>query len=271
MAKFNYRKWVTDYKYSGRSLFEQNSTGSATTGSATGSASTGSASTGSAATGSASKPKLKRKLRRLNEQTGCTGSAAQIVTSCESGITLSPVDDASQAQTFTYAQVCADPSLLPIDLNNMVPDGSSICACVESVNCGDTGSEGGGCPEGTQLNTYLCPNGPTGGGETIENCCTGSSEPTGSITGSCDNFNNLASENQLLACQAYFNLANPQMDPNLTQWVDGGNCCEGIYTGSMAGGMPSPQGGSKPKPKLKEKNLKEIKYVIKRAIDNLNK
>ena len=257
IGSFNYKKWITENKYG--IINEQ--TGSAT----------GSASTGSASTGSASKPKLKRKLRRLNEQTGCTGSAAQIVTSCESGITLSPVDDASQAQTFTYAQVCADPSLLPIDLNNMVPDGSSICACVESLNCGDTGSEGGGCPEGTQLNTYLCPNGPTGGGETIENCCTGSSEPTGSITGSCDNFNNLASENQLLACQAYFNLANPQMDPNLTQWVDGGNCCEGIYTGSMAGGMPSPQGSSKPKPKRKEKNLKEIKYVIKRAIDNLNK
>ena len=101
---------------------------------------------------------------------------------------------------------------------------------------------------------------------------TGSLEPFVTSSG-CDSFNTLASENQLLACQAYFNLANPQMDPNLTQWVDGGNCCEGIYTGSMAGGMPSPQGGSKPKPKpkpkRKEKDLREIKYILNKEIKKL--
>ena len=74
MTKFDYRKWVTNYKTSNRGLFEQKTTGSASTGSAsTGSASTGSASTGSAATGSRTGSALKRRKRKakgVKEQIG---------------------------------------------------------------------------------------------------------------------------------------------------------------------------------------------------------
>ena len=162
MAKFDYKKWVTNYKNNNLGIFEQKLTGSASTGSAsTGSASTGSMSTGSVSTGSMS-----------------TGSAS----------TGSASTGSMSKSRFNRRKLRKNPRM-----REQFPTGSA------------TGSVTG-------------------------------SEATGSITGSCGNFGTLPSSIQLTACQAYYNLANPQSDPNLTQWVDSGNCCEGIYTGSMATG-----------------------------------
>jgi hypothetical protein len=181
MAKFDYKKWVTDYKYSGRSLFEQNSTGSAATGSATGSASTGSASTGSASTGGASKPRLKRKSRRLKEQfsTGSmTGSASTGSASTGSASTGS----ASTGGKFRNPRSRFNKKSRRLE---------------EQVNQWS-------CPQGTSMNYQACNTGSmalsgwdpgTYLGEFIEDvsqwinlCCTGGNTPGAEATASicCD-------------------------------------------------------------------------------------
>jgi hypothetical protein len=142
-------------------------------------------------------------------------------------------------------------------------------------------------------------------------CCTGSSdsswggsEPTGSVTGSgedtpddfgpnewdpnltgsCDNFDNLPSDMQTLACQAYNNLGDTN-NPSLTMWVQSGNCCGNEATGSASTGsegQPGPQGmpsaiGSKrkdppptlPTDKKRKEKLKEIYYKITKKINKL--
>jgi hypothetical protein len=92
------------------------------------------------------------------------------------------------------------------------------------------------------------------GSQLVQTMYQATGSATGSITGSCDNFNTLTPDAQLTACQAFYNLASPQNDPNLTQWVDGGNCCGEVYTGSMAQGMPSMT--RRPQRKNKNKNEK---------------
>lgn len=90
----------------------------------------------------------------------------------------------------------------------------------------------------------------SGGDDNVDDFGEGQWDP--SLEG-CGNFNNLPSDMQTLACQAYANLGDTN-NPSLAMWVQNGGCCGGIDTGSIdSGGQPGPQGttnlptmGSKP-------------------------
>ena len=238
MAKFDYKKWVTENKYG--IISEQ-------TGSMTGSMSTGSMSTGSMSTGSVSpKPKPKRKkIGRLREQSP-TGSMTGS-NSCAEFETYSEELQLQMCDAYEYVLSVGNPPSTYQGLLNIIGQNAECCP---------TGSMTGSL----EVGMWVCKDSVNYPGcQQIAN----QNQATMATGYGLEGFNSQAECIANSACTG----------TEATGSFAGGD----MTTGSMAQGMPSmtrrPQRRLRENKNLnknKKMNLKNIKNTIKKALIELN-